>query len=260
MNRHTAAVILAIFLGVGVIMGVYASTGVIVDSPVNPGDNLIGFHIYGTETNPRGISFDLDNSNTASRIWSMGLERTNNDFFLYSHSAAAYQMITRGDTGQVSFGTSISRPLGGFQMGVTGGTSTAPRSGIQVALWGNQDGVYIYQQQSVTKRVKINFNNVFQIGTDSSNASGTPDLWTYDIATGLFPLKISDVNNTDTVYINYGATVAGALKHTGTTLGFYNATPVAKPTITGCRSDGTALVNLLTALKNQGLINDSTTP
>ena len=73
-------------------------------------------------------------------------------------------------------------------------------------------------------------------------------------------------NPDDSLSINYGATVVGtlratgALQHTGTTLGFYNTTPVTKPIITGCRSDGSALQNLLNALQSQGLITNSTTP
>lgn len=41
--------------------------------------------------------------------------------------------------------------------------------------------------------------------------------------------------------------------------GFYGATPVAKPEVTGSRSDGTALASLLTALETLGLITDSST-
>lgn len=41
--------------------------------------------------------------------------------------------------------------------------------------------------------------------------------------------------------------------------GFYGAAPVAKPTVTGSRTDGTALASLLTALATLGLITDSST-
>ena len=61
-------------------------------------------------------------------------------------------------------------------------------------------------------------------------------------------------NPDDSLTINYG------LAHKGSTLGFYNATPVTKPVVTGCRSDGTALQSLLQALQAQGLIVNSTTP
>jgi hypothetical protein len=42
-------------------------------------------------------------------------------------------------------------------------------------------------------------------------------------------------------------------------LGFYGATPGAKPTITGTRADGAALGTLLTALQTLGLLTDSST-
>jgi hypothetical protein len=42
-------------------------------------------------------------------------------------------------------------------------------------------------------------------------------------------------------------------------LGFYGATPVSKPTITGAKGGNAALTSLLTALANEGLITDSTT-
>jgi len=53
--------------------------------------------------------------------------------------------------------------------------------------------------------------------------------------------------------------INGALDHDGTTLGFYNTAPVAKPTIVGAKGGNVALANLLTALASQGLLTDSTT-
>lgn len=46
---------------------------------------------------------------------------------------------------------------------------------------------------------------------------------------------------------------------TGQKIGFWNATPVAKPTVTGSRSAGTALTNLLQELAAIGLLTNSTT-
>jgi hypothetical protein len=50
------------------------------------------------------------------------------------------------------------------------------------------------------------------------------------------------------------------LGSSGGLLGFYGAAPQAKMTIVGCRSDGSALADLLSKLKASGLINDNTTP
>lgn len=49
------------------------------------------------------------------------------------------------------------------------------------------------------------------------------------------------------------------LDGTANTLGFHGATPVAQQTVTGSRTDGTALASLLTALANLGLIIDAST-
>jgi hypothetical protein len=262
MKRYWQPAAYSTLLLICVVAVVQAATGVFSNT-ANPGSGLLGYHVYGTETNMRGYSLDGDTSNDPK--WSLGLERTNNDFVLYSHAGAANEMIIRGDTGQVSFGPSVTHPTGTLQVGVSGGTATTPRIGIGVGVWGNQEGLYIYQNQTGTKRAKINFNNTFQMGSDSTN-TGTQDYWMYNNATGRFPIRASDANNTDIVYMDYGSTVGGTLKstgtfqHTGSTLGFYNATPMAKPTITGCQCDGTALASLITALKNMGLVNDQTTP
>lgn len=54
-------------------------------------------------------------------------------------------------------------------------------------------------------------------------------------------------------------TVSLTFRHLGTTLGFYGAAAVAKPTVTGSRGGNAALASLLTALASMGLITDSTT-
>ena len=54
-----------------------------------------------------------------------------------------------------------------------------------------------------------------------------------------------------------GVKVAGASG--APTIGFYGATPIVKPTITGSRASGAALQDLLTKLASLGLITDSTT-
>jgi hypothetical protein len=53
--------------------------------------------------------------------------------------------------------------------------------------------------------------------------------------------------------------VAQDFGHRGTKVGFYNTTPVTKPTVTGSRGGNAALASLLTALASEGLITDSTT-
>ncbi|MFJ9420670.1 hypothetical protein [Streptomyces sp. NPDC101249] len=47
-------------------------------------------------------------------------------------------------------------------------------------------------------------------------------------------------------------------RHLGATLGFYGATAVAKPTVSGSRGGNAALASLITALTSLGLVTDST--
>lgn len=54
-------------------------------------------------------------------------------------------------------------------------------------------------------------------------------------------------------------TIGATLTHLGALAGFFGATPTAQPTVTGSRTTGAALDNLLTALANLGLITDNTT-
>lgn len=49
------------------------------------------------------------------------------------------------------------------------------------------------------------------------------------------------------------------LRHTGSTLGFYNTIPITKPTITGSRGGNQAVASILTQLALLGLITDGTT-
>jgi hypothetical protein len=111
---------------------------------------------------------------------------------------------------------------------------------------------------------------VTQAGTDST-ATGATDWYLRDSYQGKNTLPIT-VGQDDQVVMNYGttvnglasllggATIGGNLQHTGSQLGFYNSAPITQQTVTGCRSDGTALASLITALAKLGLIKDQTTP
>lgn len=247
--------------------------GSAIGTTANPGDNLWGYHVFGTDPNSRGFSIDAGSDlATASPIWSFGYDTSttsnNNDFFLYSHTyngtgtgiLNGYFLRMRGDNGMMDLGPNLNHPGSSAQLKIWAGTNTAPKDGLSVACYGNYNGIFLDQNNAGTQRTKINFFNQFMIGSDSGGSGTSKDWWLFNNNTGRFPLLVSDNTNSDVVSMGYGATVGGTFKHTGSMLGFYNAAPVAKPTITGCRSDGTALANLLTALKNMGLINDSTTP
>ena len=53
--------------------------------------------------------------------------------------------------------------------------------------------------------------------------------------------------------------VSGTIRHTGDLVGFFNRTPVGRPTVTGATGGNAALNSLVDALFALGLINDSTT-
>lgn len=61
----------------------------------------------------------------------------------------------------------------------------------------------------------------------------------------------------------YVSALYGAVRHVidpdNDQLAFHGATPVGRQTVTGSRTDGTALASLITALANLGLIVDETT-
>ena len=56
-----------------------------------------------------------------------------------------------------------------------------------------------------------------------------------------------------------GLEINGTLDHDGSTVGFYNVTPVSKQAVTGSRGGNAALASLLTALSTIGLITNSST-
>jgi len=61
---------------------------------------------------------------------------------------------------------------------------------------------------------------------------------------------------------SFSTTVMQITKDSGSgasKIGFFNVTPITKPTVTGSRATGAALVSLLSKLSDLGLITDSTT-
>lgn len=63
----------------------------------------------------------------------------------------------------------------------------------------------------------------------------------------------------DTLKTDDSFHVGATLRHLGSSLGFYNATAIAKPTVSGSKAANAALTSLCTALANLGLITNSTT-
>jgi hypothetical protein len=71
----------------------------------------------------------------------------------------------------------------------------------------------------------------------------------------------AQVSGTTKFKVDYQGTttIAGDLAHTGAKTGFNGTSPIAKPTVSGTKSGGSALASLITQLAALGLIADSTT-
>lgn len=269
MKKLFVLAALAAAVMVGAATGAHAANGLFVNTG-NPSDGLLDYHVYGTDPDTRGFSFD--GNTTSNPIWGLGLETTYGDLYLQSYTTALNMLEMRGDTGQLNLGKGIGRPVnGGAQLGITAGTLTAPLGGIGVTTFGSTFGLSMGQGKPGTNFTAISYAGLFQLGTDvAGNGGGDFSLW--DLAHSKLPLQ---VNSADLVTMNYGATINGTttmngpvsllgssttIGSSGALLGFYGTTPVTRPVISGSRSDGTALRSLLQNLQAMGLITDNTTP
>jgi hypothetical protein len=222
---------------------------------MNPYSGLRGLHINraSEDRTPHGISLDMD----GVPVWDLGIDYESTDLVLaFSHTTRTDQIRLRPDTGQIDIGPIVGHPVTQSHLNITAGTPDRPLDGVGVGCYGNRAGMYLYQRLPGTLRTKIIFNNLFQIGSDCRQAN-VPDFSIFNNGTGRHSLYISP---TDQVTLGYGATIGRVFEHNGNAVGFYGARPIARPKITGSRSDGTALANLLDKLEAMGLIVDNTTP
>jgi hypothetical protein len=222
----------------------------------NPTSGLRGWHIDrpSTEKTRHGISLDFD----GAPVWdTAAIPSTSPELILaYSHLTQSNMLVLRPDTGQVEFGPRVGRPVTESQVNITAGTPDVPLDGLGVGCYGSRNGLYLYQKLPGAKHTRVNFFNLFQIGTDRQR-NGTPDFYIGNSQTGRAPLLI---NASDLVTLGNGVTVGRTLQHTGAAAGFFGAKPVGRPVITNSRTDGTALASLLSQLASLGLIVDRTSP
>src|SRR5439155_12050838 len=106
-----------------------------------------------------------------------------------------------------------------------------------------QHGLYLFNQKPGLKRTTISLYNLFSLSTDS-RSNGTGDFQFYNYQAGA-PVWTVQPNND--------------FRLTAPRIGFFSATPVAQPTVTGSWSDGSAQKSLLAALVQLGLVKDLTT-
>lgn len=77
-------------------------------------------------------------------------------------------------------------------------------------------------------------------------------------ASTLITLDTPTVLATGAAAVIGATTLLGDFRQAGAKAGFFGTTPITKPTVTGNRSGGTALTNLLIELDRLGIITDST--
>lgn len=127
-------------------------------------------------------------------------------------------------------------------------------SAVGSATWGEFGQIYINRpvNEAIVIQAPWPYTPAFRM-TDGDGVN----LWfrqtggTFQIINTDFSASFFDVNQQGDTHIY------GKLQHTGSTAGFFNTTPAAKPTVTGSRASGAALASLLTALAALGLITDS---
>ena len=119
-----------------------------------------------------------------------------------------------------------------------------------------------------TTDIKRNVDSSGLLIYGGTGASDGANLRFYGMTNGSLPgvLRMQFGGATGTSSVGYhvlegrnsGGTVTEYFRANHTGLGWWGATPVAKPTVTGSRGGNAALDSLLTALANYGLITNST--
>jgi hypothetical protein len=225
-----------------------------------------------------------------------GWELTSSGVFVYNQadvndylqiaSLDTYSYIyRRTNTGgaQTVFGCSTTAVDVGATTGVATTTLNAATT-IASAIGGNRvtsatsDGFRVYDQSAVTKYANFTLDSAGLLVTMAAQTGETSAL-DIEIRGGdsVYPSDPGDViirpgvNSGDergTLYlcgypmqgitITKGAGSNSAVCIDATYEGFFGATPIAKPTVTGSRGGNAALASLCTELANLGLLTDST--
>ena len=150
--------------------------------------------------------------------------------------------------------TSLPLTLANVSSSIGYGTQFNFQLGDGTTLY-NSGGIAYRQESAFTSAAAT--QNAYVTLASMTAGSATEKLRI--VSAGRFLLGTVTDDGSNLMQINGGLFVAGNLRHSGSTLGFYAATAIAKPTVTGSKASGAALASLLTALSSLGLITDSTT-
>lgn len=110
-------------------------------------------------------------------------------------------------------------------------------------------------KQLLWRATNLNRWNLFTQGAgETGGDAGSPIVLSYYTDAGGYKADLFQATRLGVFTIS-----ASTTRFTGANLGFFSATAIAKPTVTGSKASGAALASLLTALSSLGLITDSTT-
>jgi hypothetical protein len=218
-------------------------------SNVTTNGGAVGLHIGRPVGDPCPNTLIFDYGNQFA--WGMGLDSLSEgdytgtpDLVLaFSRETNADNLRLRSDDARAVLGPRVGHPVLPFQFSVMAGTPEANLGGIGIGTYGWQHSLYMFNRALPSRRTVVNFYNLFAWGTDSSGG-GDRDFWLANMQTGTKVLTLSPDNR-------LGVNVSQ--------LGFYGATPTAKPVVTGSWSDGSAAKSVLQALVKLGLVENQTT-
>ena len=151
---------------------------------------------------------------------------------------------TGSRTGSINWAAGIGTRYGGAGTSFDYNVPARISAPLLVEADTTKDGVLgrFYRSSETYPRATISIGGGLQIGNGSAN----PDVSIERITVNTIGPGSDDIFQ-----------IRGPLDIDSTTIGFFGATPAAKPTVTGSRGGNAALASLLTALATLGLITDS---
>jgi hypothetical protein len=209
--------------------------------------------IEATGTQDGRTAITLDSSSSAELEVYVGLPVKLTGL---SGGGTAYAIVTEYTTSRVAI---LDRIVSGIDAGTSayavgsngnrGAYISAPNKCEIVA-----NGVLGYSSASVLTDGTGGNSSIRGFGDAAAIAGTGVTLSGYTrVGTSNIPNQFAGLN------VSGAAVFSGSMRHTGTTLAFYNASVQGRRTVTGSRGGNAALASLLAALGDYGLIVDSTT-
>lgn len=230
----------------------YVQNAIQIDANETGSQYLDGIFAHFTETNLRGCI-----KNAVFRVGGSG-SGENCQRFLYASGVTA--SVAEIDTPSFLVGAT---PAGVVNRASVSGSATGVNPSIAPVGSDTNIGLSFASKGTGVVTWTTNGTEAFRV-----RSTGSTDSLQVDSASGAGNLSVRGSSTTSDVNIlgkgNGGVLLfdgAGNTKFRINTVGvgFYGATPAAKPTVTGSRGGNVALASLITALASLGLVTDSST-